>query len=73
MESIDQLEGDFVYRLLYLYPDIMTLQWIERLAKLDKFVPYFDIPLQHINSDLLQRMGRFSNQKQIVSLLKKIR
>ncbi len=73
LQEIDWLEGDFVYRLLYLYPDIMTFWWFDKFKKLKKFVPYFDLPLQHINSDLLQKMWRFSDTKKIKDFLKYIR
>lgn len=73
LRTIDQLEWDFVYRLLYLYPDIMTIWRFDELKKLEKFVPYFDLPLQHINSDLLKKMWRFSDVNKIKEFLKYIR
>jgi len=36
---------------------------------LKKFIPYFDIPLQHISSEILKRMGRFYDEKKIYELL----
>ncbi len=64
LKKLDRIKGDFTYRLLYLYPDIVTLRQIEELKKLKKFIPYFDIPLQHISSPVLKRMGRFFPQPQ---------
>jgi ribosomal protein S12 methylthiotransferase len=49
LEKLDALEGDFVYRILYLYPDILSLEHLKKLKNLKKFLPYFDIPLQHIS------------------------
>ncbi len=59
LRRLDRIPGDFMYRLLYLYPDIVTLHQIKELKKLKKFIPYFDIPLQHISSSVLKKMGRF--------------
>jgi len=73
LKTIDEIEGDFVYRVLYLYPDVLTFGILDELVKLEKFVPYFDLPLQHINSDLLQKMWRFSDVKKIRQFLKYIR
>jgi len=64
LKKLDKLKGNFSYRLLYLYPDIVTLNQVKELKKLKKFIPYFDIPLQHISSPVLKRMGRFFPQPQ---------
>lgn len=69
LEQIERLEGDFQYRVLYLYPDVLTLKQLEKLTKFQKFIPYFDLPLQHSASTVLQRMGRFYDEKAIHKLL----
>jgi hypothetical protein len=42
---------------------------LEKLKKLKKFIPYFDIPLQHINPEILKRMWRFYDKNHILNLL----
>ncbi|HRX63878.1 MAG TPA: MiaB/RimO family radical SAM methylthiotransferase [Candidatus Absconditabacterales bacterium] len=69
LEKIEEIEGDFRYRILYLYPDILTLNQLEKLKNFKKFIPYFDIPLQHISTNVLKNMGRFYDQKNIYKLL----
>ena len=59
LHELDKLPYDFKYRILYLYPDILTLKQLEEFSKLEKFIPYFDIPLQHISPKLLKSMWRF--------------
>ena len=73
LHELDKLPYDFKYRILYLYPDILTLKQLEEFAALEKFIPYFDIPLQHISPKLLKSMGRFYDDKMINTLLKWIR
>ena len=73
LHELDKLPYDFKYRILYLYPDILTLKQLEEFASLEKFIPYFDIPLQHISPKLLKTMGRFYDDKMIHTLLKWIR
>ena len=73
LHQLDKLPYDFKYRILYLYPDILTLKQLEEFATLEKFIPYFDIPLQHISPKLLKSMGRFYDDKMINTLLKWIR
>jgi len=70
LHELDKLPYDFKYRILYLYPDILTLKQLEEFATLEKFIPYFDIPLQHISPKLLKSMGRFYDDKMIHTLLK---
>ncbi len=69
LEEIDKLEWDFTYRIYYLYPDILTFSHLERLAKLKKMLPYFDIPFQHISPKILKLMGRFYNEEHIYTVL----
>ena len=73
LHELDKLPYDFEYRILYLYPDILTLKQLEEFATLEKFIPYFDIPLQHISPKLLKSMGRFYDDQMIHTLLKWIR
>lgn len=69
LEKIEQFPGDFCYRVLYLYPDILTLHQLKKLTTFKKFIPYFDIPLQHISSPILKNMGRFYDEKMIYQFL----
>ncbi len=73
LEAIDAIEGDFTFRVYYLYPDILTLDHLAKLQKLGKFLPYFDIPFQHISENILKLMGRHYDQKHIFSFLDTIR
>lgn len=72
-EKIDAIPGDFKFRLFYMYPDTLTLAHLERLSKLKKLLPYFDIPFQHYSANILKRMGRFYDQAHINKLLAYIR
>jgi ribosomal protein S12 methylthiotransferase len=54
---------------LYLYPDLLTLHQLKKLTSFRKFIPYFDIPLQHSASTVLQRMGRFYDEQAIHDFL----
>ena len=73
LHELDNLPYNFKYRVLYLYPDILTLKQLQDFATLRKFIPYFDIPLQHISPKLLKSMWRFYDDNMIHLLLKSIR
>lgn len=73
LEAIDAIPGDFKYRVYYLYPDILTLSHLERLQKLTKFLPYFDIPFQHASENVLKLMWRHYDRTHIDSFIEYIR
>ncbi len=60
-------------RLLYAYPDGITDELIELIATEEKICNYLDLPLQHIDDDLLTRMNRHLNEAQTRQLVKKLR
>ena len=60
-------------RLMYAYPSCFTDDMIRTLAECDRVVKYIDMPLQHINDQILTRMKRRVTRKQIETLLQKLR
>jgi len=60
-------------RLHYLYPDGFDDGLIDVIAKSDKILKYLDIPIQHINDDILTKMRRRGSGKQIRELINKLR
>ncbi len=56
-------------RLMYCYPDRITDELIDFIAKEDKICKYLDIPIQHINQQILSKMNRISDTEQIRALL----
>ncbi len=73
LEALDAIPGDFRFRIFYLYPDTLTFAHLERLTRLTKFLPYFDIPFQHYSANILKRMGRFYDQAHITRVIEYIR
>ncbi len=60
-------------RTLYTYPDKISDEFIEVLAREKKLIKYLDIPIQHANGEILKRMNRKGNKESLVALIKKIR
>jgi len=60
-------------RLMYAYPSCFTDEMIEAIASLPTVVKYIDMPLQHINDAVLDRMRRKTSRKLIETLLAKLR
>lgn len=69
LEQIEKLDLDFKFRIFYLYPDILTFENLKKLKNFKKFVPYFDLPFQHINKNILKKMWRFYDEGHIFKLL----
>ena len=60
-------------RLMYAYPSCFTDEMIDAIAESSRVVKYIDMPLQHINDELLTKMKRRVTRKQIETLLTKLR
>ena len=68
--QIDSLEW---IRILYCYPEEITDELIEVIKTEDKICNYLDIPIQHASDPILKKMGRRTNQSQLVEIVSKLR
>ncbi len=75
LKYLVRVEGLRWIRILYSYPrtDHFTDGLLELIAQEEKICPYLDLPIQHIDDEIVKRMGRRSKGTEIRSLLKKIR
>jgi ribosomal protein S12 methylthiotransferase len=60
-------------RLLYAYPDGITDELLDLIATEDKICKYLDLPIQHIDDQILAAMNRRVDEAGIRSLLERIR
>ncbi len=60
-------------RVLYTYPELIDDELLDTVANHENIVKYFDIPIQHISSAVLKRMGRKSTEESIYALIEKIK
>jgi ribosomal protein S12 methylthiotransferase len=58
---------------MYLNPPGINDEIIEAIAKSKKVVKYIDMPIQHINNDILKKMHRTDTHEKIAALIDKIR
>lgn len=72
-DLISKIEGVEWIRLLYCYPEEITDELIEEIAKNEKVVKYLDLPIQHISSSVLKKMGRRTNKEAIISKIDTLR
>ena len=60
-------------RLHYLYPEVITGELIEVIAREPKIVHYLDIPIQHCNDRILKAMRRHNTRRELEALFDKLR
>ena len=58
IQELDKIESIHRYRISSIEPNLLTNEIIDFVAKSQKFVPHFHIPLQSGNDEILQRMRR---------------
>ena len=66
MRKAAAINGVDWLRVLYCYPDETNDELLDVLADADNVCPYLDIPVQHINADLLRRMHRRGTREDIL-------
>lgn len=72
-EELEKIPGNFWLRPLYMYPLQFPDRLIRLMAEHDHLIPYVDIPLQHIDDDILKSMNRGSSSKYIYRLIENLR
>ena len=73
MERLCRIEKLHWLRVLYCYPDSITDELLEVMAREEKIVPYMDLPLQHASGPILKAMNRRGDRESLTALMKKIR
>ena len=73
LRELVKVEGLVWLRLLYAYPDGITDELLDLIAAEEKICNYLDLPIQHIDDQILAAMNRRVDASDIRSLLKRIR
>ena len=73
LRELCKIKGISWIRLHYLYPDQFDEELIETIASEKKILKYIDIPIQHINDNILKRMNRRGTGEDIRALIKRLR
>ena len=69
IQRIELIDGVKSARILYLYPSTTTMALLKNIAKSKVFHNYFDMPIQHINDDMLRMMKRGFGKSKTIELL----
>jgi len=73
LKALVKIDGLKWIRLLYVYPENISDEFLEFFAKEEKIVKYLDIPVQHGSNTVLKRMNRVVTREEIMSTVKKLR
>ena len=73
LNELCKIEGIEWIRILYAYPEEITDELIECMASEPKICHYIDMPIQHCNDDILKKMGRKTNKKDIMDIAARLR
>ncbi|MAV34672.1 MAG: 30S ribosomal protein S12 methylthiotransferase RimO [Planctomycetaceae bacterium] len=73
LKQLDVVDGLDWIRLMYFYPMYIDDALIDTISSAEKILPYIDMPLQHINDDLLRRMARRVTRRETEALIDKLR
>ncbi|MDO4740792.1 MAG: 30S ribosomal protein S12 methylthiotransferase RimO [Eubacteriales bacterium] len=73
LRDVNAIDGVEWVRVLYCYPDTVDEELLDTIAELPKVCNYLDLPLQHINADILRRMNRRGSPEHIRKVLEMCR
>ncbi len=73
LRALCRINGFRWIRLHYLYPDEITDELIDLIADEPKILKYLDIPIQHVNDEILKRMNRRGTKAELEALIVKLR
>ncbi|MGN0194156.1 MAG: 30S ribosomal protein S12 methylthiotransferase RimO [Pseudoramibacter sp.] len=75
-DLLDELAGTIPFkwiRLLYMYPEGIDERLLDVIASHENICQYFDMPIQHTEDEILRRMGRRIDKKEIYGKVELIR
>ena len=73
LKKLCEIPGLYWIRVLYCYPEEITDELIETIKNEKKICNYLDIPIQHASDDVLRRMGRWTNEEHLRTVIGKLR
>lgn len=73
LKELCKIDGIHWIRTLYTYPDKIDDELLDTIKSEEKLIKYLDIPIQHVNSEILKRMNRKGSREDLEALIEKIR
>ena len=73
LQKISEIPGNFRIRLLYIHPDHFDKNILSVMKNDNRFIPYFDIPFQSGDDNLIKKMNRIGSSAEYLNLVSSIR
>ena len=73
LDRLCEIEDLRWIRLLYCYPEHITEELLDTMARQEKIVNYLDMPIQHASGKVLAAMNRQGDRETLTALVKHIR
>ena len=73
LQKISEIPGNFRIRLLYIHPDHFDKNILSVMKNDNRFIPYFDIPFQSGDDNLIKKMNRIGSSAKYLNLVSSIR
>lgn len=73
LDALVEIDGLEWIRLHYAYPSAVTDGLIERIAMQPKIATYLDVPMQHVDTEVLKVMRRGYTERAVLELTDKLR
>lgn len=73
LDQLCEIDGIHWIRVLYCYPNRITDELLDVMARQDKILKYIDLPMQHCSENVLKKMNRSSSREELTALIKKMR
>ena len=73
LDALCEIDGIEWIRLLYCYPDKITDELLETMARQPKVLHYIDLPLQHADDKILKAMNRRGDNAYLRDTISRIR
>ena len=65
LRDLAQIEGIEWIRLMYCYPEEITVEIAEAMRDIPKVLHYIDMPIQHASDSILKKMGRRTDKQEL--------
>lgn len=73
LDALVRIDGLEWIRLHYAYPSAVTEGLVRRIAGESRIATYLDVPMQHIDSDVLKKMRRGYGERRVRELVEDLR
>ena len=73
LDKLNEVPGIQWIRIMYCYPEEIYEELIFSIKRNKKVCHYLDMPIQHINDEILKRMGRRTSKKELIENIARLK